>query len=65
MRDAQDERPVATCGRCQGEVYHGEAMYLWNGKWVCVDCLRAAVEALLEDHPRQVAADMMLDVQEV
>lgn len=65
MRDAQDERPAAICERCRGEIYHGEDMYLWDGKWVCVDCMRADVTAMLDTSPIQVAIDMMLDVRRV
>lgn len=65
MRDAQDERPAAVCERCQGEIYHGEDIYLWDGQWVCVDCLKALVTAMLDSHPSQVALDMMLDVRGV
>lgn len=65
LRDLQEEAPAAACERCRGEVYSGETMYLWEGEWLCSDCFKAAVEAMLEGCPSQVALEMGLDTKEV
>lgn len=61
--DRQDSSPAGACPRCGGEVWSGEILYRWEGRPVCEDCLKAAVSALLEEDPRQVALEMGLDME--
>lgn len=62
IRDAQEETAVATCQRCHGEIYRDEATYIWEGKEICLDCLKAAITAMLEDNPVQLANEIGLEV---
>lgn len=62
-REAQEEPAAAWCQRCKQEIYTGEQKYLWEGKWVCEDCLRAAVERMLRESPAQLALEMGLEVE--
>lgn len=34
-----EERTVTYCEGCENEVYEGETLYLWGGKWICPECL--------------------------
>lgn len=34
------------CQECDGEVYEGEVIFEWDGKWICEDCYREKFEAL-------------------
>lgn len=45
VRDVQLDPPAAICERCRQEVYPGEARYHWEGRWICPDCFREALEA--------------------
>lgn len=55
--------PVAE-GFCGHEVYQGEFLAEWEGKMLCPDCWRAAVERTLRDNPLQVATEMQLSVEQ-
>ena len=46
LRDSQRDRPAARCGRCRGEVYRGEPMYAFEGRYLCSDCLEALFTCL-------------------
>lgn len=63
--DKQEEAPAAYCENplCQQEVYHGEARFQWEGRWLCPDCFRAAVSKALRECPEQVALEMGLEVE--
>lgn len=37
--DGPQERPVAWCRYCRGEIYGGEDYYRVDGRAVCLDCL--------------------------
>ena len=63
--DLQAEAPVATCQRCLGEIYHDEAIYIWDGKRICFDCFETVVESMLRDNPRHLADMMQVDYEEV
>lgn len=66
LRDAQNENPVAHCPKCGGEVWTGEPMFDWNEKgYICLDCFKSAVFALLDSDPRLAAAEMGVDYKEV
>ena len=41
----------------------GEARFQWEGRWLCPDCFRAAVNKALNDCPEQVAQEMGLEVE--
>lgn len=61
--DRQQDNPVSECEKCRQEVYHGEARFQWEGRWLCPDCFRAAVNKALSDCPEQVALEMGLEVE--
>lgn len=66
LRDAQNENPVAHCPKCGGEVWAGEPMFNWDSKgYVCLDCFKSAISALLDSDPRLAAAEMGVDYKEV
>ena len=46
--DAQDRPPVTTCAKCQGEIWHDEPIFQWEGRWICLECFKKAVHAMLE-----------------
>ena len=54
--------PVAE-GSCGHEVYCGEFLAEWEGKMLCPDCWRLAVEQVLHDNPVQIALEMQLSVE--
>ena len=56
-------QPLHTVKKCRQEVYHGEARYLWEGRWLCPDCFKSAVEGALNEHPEQLAFELGLDVE--
>lgn len=61
--DRQTEPAAAYCDKCKQDVYHGEARYRWEGRWICPDCFKLAVENLLNEYPEQVAAEMGIDME--
>lgn len=61
MRDRQEEVPAALCRRCGGEVYRGELLYYWEGRPICPDCFRLAVQRLLDTSPALLARDLGVD----
>lgn len=66
LRYPQDEIPACHCLKCGGEVWHGEPMFDWNGRgFICLDCFRASVSALLDSDPRLAAAEMGVDWKEL
>ena len=65
LRDAQQEAPVTCCPRCGGEVWAGEPMFNWNNEgYVCLDCFKSSVFALLESDPRLAAVEMGVEYKE-
>ena len=58
LRDTQQEEPVCTCGQCGGEVYRGESLFEWQGKWVCVDCFQSELNCWLVRSPEQAAREL-------
>lgn len=62
-RDVQEEAPAAHCEHCKQEIYPNDRRYLWEGRWVCEDCLRSAVERELRERPEQVALELGLDIE--
>lgn len=48
MRDKQCD-PYIRCDECKGEIYHGEHAYLWEGNFICGECLRDKVRAMSDD----------------
>lgn len=66
LRDVQREEPVTRCSRCGGEVWAGELMFNWNSKgFVCLDCFKGSIFALLESDPRLAAVEMDVEYKEV
>ena len=63
LYDSQTAPAAAYCDKCRQEVYHGEARYLWEGRWMCPDCFRAAVNKALNDCPEQLALEIGLEVE--
>ena len=63
VRIDHDCRPVAQ-GGCGHEVYCGEFLAEWEGKMLCPECWRAAVERALRDNPIQIAMEMQLEVEQ-
>lgn len=63
LRDAQEEHPAAWCEGCRMEVYAGEQRYLWEGRWLCHECLCAQVERLLRENPGQLALELGLEIE--
>lgn len=61
--DVQQRPPVAICRQCQGEIWHNEAVFNWNGRWMCLDCFKDHVRAMLEDDPTLLALEMGVDVE--
>ena len=62
LQTDRDHWPAAE-GTCGHEVYRGEFLAEWEGRMLCPDCWRAAVERALRDDPLQVAAEMQLTVE--
>lgn len=49
-----EEKNVTYCEDCENEHYAGESLYLWDGKWLCSECvkddlLRMSAEAIVEE----------------
>lgn len=66
LRDAQQEQPVSRCPKCDGEMWVGEPMFDWNGEgYICLECFKSAVSALLDSYPRLAAAEMGVEYKEV
>lgn len=63
LRDVQEEAPAALCERCGGEVWRGERRFQWEGKWLCPDCFRFAVERMLRNYPESLAYELGLEVE--
>lgn len=61
--DVQQDPPAAYCDKCGQEVYHEEARYRWEGRWVCQECFKYAVESALSTYPEQIALEMGLEVE--
>lgn len=58
LRDAQQEEEVCSCQWCGGEVYRGEMMFEWMGKWVCVDCFQSELSSWLARSPEEAAREL-------
>lgn len=65
LRDIQQDTPACYCKHCSGEVYPGETVYKWQDKEICPDCFKSVVTAWLEEAPREVAAAMGIEMEEV
>ena len=63
VRDRQEEVPGALCRRCGGEVYRGELLDYWEGRPICPDCSRLAVQRLLDTSPALLAQDLGVDTR--
>lgn len=63
-REAQEEPAAAWCQSCRQEIYGGERKYLWEGRWVCYECLCSAVERMLREDPVQLALELGLEVEQ-
>lgn len=61
LRDEQEERPVCRCPGCGGEVYAGEWLTEWEGRFLCPDCFANRLESWLNLAPNEVAAALGLD----
>lgn len=46
MRDVQQDKPVAYCAKCQGEMYRHDEMFLWEGKKLCAACIKEKFDAM-------------------
>ena len=65
LRDVQQEEPVTRCPRCGGEVWAREPMFNWNNEgYVCLNCFKSSVFALLESDPRLAAVEMGVEYKE-
>lgn len=65
LRDAQQEEPSTRCPKCGGEVWAGEPMFNWDNEgYVCLDCFKSSVFALLESDPRLAAVEMGVEYKE-
>lgn len=62
--EPDEERPAITAG-CGCEVWHGEYTVVWEGRTLCPDCFRSAVEKMLEDRPEQLADELGLEVTRI
>lgn len=62
LRDTQADSPVAHAA-CGHEIYRGELTFQWEGRWLCPDCFRSAVERALRENPALVALEMGLEVE--
>ena len=60
LYDSQTAPAAAYCDKCRQEVYHGEARYLWEGRWLCPDCFRASLESA---DLGQIALELGLEVE--
>lgn len=65
LEDRQSVPPGCTCGRCGGELYPGEAGYLWEDRQICLDCFKAEVGAWLEASAVEVASALGVETREV
>lgn len=65
LEDLQSVPPVCVCGWCGGELYPGEAGYLWDDRQICLDCFKAEVKAWLEVAAAEVAAALGVETREV
>lgn len=66
LRDMQQEDPVVHCPKCGGEIWEGEPTFDWNGNgFICLDCFKSSVSALLENDPRLAAVEMGVEYKEV
>lgn len=65
LRDKQQDPPVAYCHQCGGEVWPGERLYRWEGRFICEDCFRSEVLSLLDTNPEQLALELDLEVSVV
>lgn len=62
LYDSQTAPAAAYCDKCRQEVYHGEARYLWEGRWLCPECFRAAID---RTSLAQLALELRLDTETV
>lgn len=60
--DAQDRQAVTKCGSCKGEIWHDEPLFQWGEKWVCLECFKDRINALLENDPVLLAYEMQVEV---
>lgn len=65
LEDLQSIPSACACGRCGGELYPGEASYLWDNRQTCLDCFKAEVKAWLEVAATEVATALGVETREV
>lgn len=63
--EPNEDDPVCLCGKCQQEVYRGEALFTWKGRKVCPDCFRAALVEWMEGSLSTLADALMVEMEEV
>lgn len=57
-----EERPVCQCGKCQGEVWHGEKMIVVDDKTVCTDCFEDMITTMARRNTAMLAELFGYDV---
>ena len=60
MRLEPEEPDFEYCNECQNEVYEGETLYCWEGKWICKECLLEKVQVLIDQEDMDVLADVFM-----
>lgn len=62
-RDVQQERPVARCNKCKGEIWREESTFIWENRELCSDCFKGLIESLMREDLTGLAYMMNVDVQ--
>ena len=39
-----------------------EPIFQWDGQWICLDCFKDSIKAMLEDDPVLLAYEMQVEV---
>lgn len=65
LSDPQEEAPACECAKCRQGVYHGETMFEWEGKMICVECFKSIIVSWVEEQPVLVAFALNTEMEEV
>lgn len=63
LTDQQEGDAACLCMRCGGELYPGEAGYLWEDRQICPDCFKRVVTVWLEESSREVAEALGVEMR--
>lgn len=64
LPDKQQATPFAHCDRCQGEMYKGDTLYIWDGTKICGECMEEKFNCMTTAEKAALLGSEMVQVGE-